>query len=383
MKPSGALFLLSVLTIHLCFPKHAIAQDFKCPEPIKQISNNIKGDLNGEAQTIIKLGAMEIKGKFESTVVDLFSKYRNADELAIAQNLLSTACHILKTATDMSGKEKYEKWLLIFPLMDKYFPDKRSLIVPEPGETKGIYISYQKSFYDSDLILDTFKSAGIRVDVKESDCRSCKTTSLFCAPNTPREAILKVALTLFDAGVRLTRVTPGHLPVGIDPPTIELNAHVGEELRPLSRSQIEAVTDCYQEYTAEGTSRRLLIVENGCPDVLYLWYLTLNSETSQWNSIRNDSFIANEAGFLTDEAGAFALIESNLMYFYAEAGESGGANETNDQDFMFVWSGSKDDGTSVLQSLEDGRNVYFQRQAFRVTGAPGGFSVAFTCPSQR
>lgn len=387
MKHSNALCLF-VLSILLRVSSQAIAQDFECPEPTKQVSNNVKGDLNGQAQTLIKLGAMEIKGKFESTVVDLFSKYQNADQVAIAQNLLSPACNFLKQS-NMPGAEKYEKWLQIFPLMKQYFQDKRSEIIPEPKETAGLYISYKKSFYDSDLILDTFKSAGIRVDVLQSDCRTCKTTSLFCAPHTPREAIQKVALTLFDAGVRLTRITPGYLPIGIDSPTIELNAHVGIDIRPLSRSQIEAVTDCYQEYTAEGTSRRLLLVENGCPDALNFWYLTFNFETSQWNPIRDNSIYPNEAALLIEESGAYTLIENNQIYFYAEAGEiddSGETGQTADaanQEDNFIWSGTKDDGTSTVQTLEDGRSVYFQRQNFPVMTGPGPFSVAFTCPSQR
>jgi hypothetical protein len=53
----------------------AQSQDFQCPSPAQQTEANIKGELDGKAQTFLKLGGAELKGNVEKTVVDLFSKY--------------------------------------------------------------------------------------------------------------------------------------------------------------------------------------------------------------------------------------------------------------------------------------------------------------------
>jgi len=124
-----ALIILAWVVLPVCM---AAAEDFKCPEPTMQVANNVKGDLNGQAQTLIRLGSADLKGHFETTVVDLFSKYGNADKVAIAQNLLGPACNFLKSATDMTGAEKFEKWLQIFPLVEKYFPAEKRSDATEP-----------------------------------------------------------------------------------------------------------------------------------------------------------------------------------------------------------------------------------------------------------
>jgi hypothetical protein len=90
---------------------------------------------------------------------------------------LSPACNFLK-GSDIPNDQKFDKWLQILPLMSRYFPEKQSSLIPEPPETAGVYITYRKTFFDLDKLLNAFQNQGIRVDVLE-DCRTCKTTSFF------------------------------------------------------------------------------------------------------------------------------------------------------------------------------------------------------------
>ena len=59
-----ALIILAWVVLPVCM---AAAEDFKCPEPTMQVANNVKGDLNGQAQTLIRLGSADLKGRFETT----------------------------------------------------------------------------------------------------------------------------------------------------------------------------------------------------------------------------------------------------------------------------------------------------------------------------
>ncbi len=80
----------------------ARAADFPCPEPTKQVESNISGDVQGQAQGLLKLATAELKGGIQKTVVNLWEKYPNADRIAIVQNLQSTSCNLVKTSTTLS-----------------------------------------------------------------------------------------------------------------------------------------------------------------------------------------------------------------------------------------------------------------------------------------
>jgi len=129
--------LLSVIAFALfsSWISSATAQSFRCPEPVQQVTTEIKGDLNGQAQTLIKLGTADLKGHFETTVVDLLSKYQNSDRVAIAQNLLSTACQFLRNSNEPN---KFDKWLVIIPLITEYFPPQKSENAPDPLATSKL-----------------------------------------------------------------------------------------------------------------------------------------------------------------------------------------------------------------------------------------------------
>jgi hypothetical protein len=86
----------------------------------------MKGELDGRAQTFLKLGDAQLKGGVEKTVVDLFSKYPNADRVAIVNSLMSTTCNIIRNSKQMTDTEKLDKWLSIFPVIRTFLPADKS-----------------------------------------------------------------------------------------------------------------------------------------------------------------------------------------------------------------------------------------------------------------
>jgi hypothetical protein len=48
------------------------AVDFPCPEPTKQVQSEIAGDVQGQAQGLVKLATAELKGGVQKTIVNLW-----------------------------------------------------------------------------------------------------------------------------------------------------------------------------------------------------------------------------------------------------------------------------------------------------------------------
>jgi hypothetical protein len=142
-----------LLLLVLFFVSSAVhAQDFVCPSPSQQTDTNIKGELDGRAQTFLKLGDAQLKGGVEKTVVDLFSKYPNADRVAIVNSLISTTCNIIRSSKQMTDAEKLDKWLSIFPTIRTFLPADKS----ENGaglflDLAVLPLELQKSSADSSL----------------------------------------------------------------------------------------------------------------------------------------------------------------------------------------------------------------------------------------
>ncbi len=363
----------------ILFPTAALAQNFECPEPTKQVANDIKGDLNGQAQTLIKLGSLDIKGRFESTVVDLFSKYKNADQVAIAQNLLSPACNFLKSS-DMPGSEKFDKWLQIFPLVSKYFPPDKRSDVPEPKETAGLYITYYKAFFDRNKVLNALKNEGINVDVFQEQYRRSRTTAIFCAPTVRKEAIIKIALTLLDAGVPLSMITPsGVEAAGIEnPPDIRLLAlGDGSGDGPyLTRQQILAIDDCKKEYPlVEGSIKRTVAVHNACsPRAADFYYSLYDPYAEKWSKVLHAEIDYDKTVNLMD-GRSFFVTSKYAIYYYADAVQPDGEGAYPMP--VPAWHGRKGDGLSVQHKLQDGRTVYFKRKDLTVS--PDGLVLQLGC----
>jgi len=96
-----------MLAAYLLLHPFARGADFPCPPPSEQKDTNIEGDIEGKAQTLLKIGTAELKGTAKKTVVDLFSAYPNADRVAIINSMLSTTCNLIRTSK-LSDTEKLD-----------------------------------------------------------------------------------------------------------------------------------------------------------------------------------------------------------------------------------------------------------------------------------
>jgi hypothetical protein len=98
----------------------SVGADFPCPQPTLQVASGIAGDMQGQAQGLLRLATAELKGQIQTTVVNLWEKYPNADKIAIVQNFQSTSCNILKTSTSLSDEKKLELWMAMIPTFVVY-----------------------------------------------------------------------------------------------------------------------------------------------------------------------------------------------------------------------------------------------------------------------
>ncbi|MDX6584934.1 MAG: hypothetical protein QOI10_4118 [Solirubrobacterales bacterium] len=115
----------SLVAFTLCWSSPSGAQDFQCPSPAQQTDSNLRVEVDGKAQTILRLGAAELKGSVERTVQDLYSKYPNADRVAIASMVLSTTCQMIRNSPQLSDSEKFEKWMAVLQIIRTLLPDDK------------------------------------------------------------------------------------------------------------------------------------------------------------------------------------------------------------------------------------------------------------------
>lgn len=87
-----------------------------CPEPVRQVEHDIRAKIQGQLNTIGRLGAAQVEVQTERTAQELLSKYPNADRLAVTQNLISVFCNQLLQSRTLSDREKSE---LSFRMIDK------------------------------------------------------------------------------------------------------------------------------------------------------------------------------------------------------------------------------------------------------------------------
>jgi hypothetical protein len=111
---------LAIAAIAACVHTQARAQGFECPAPMKQVSANVKGDIDAQAQGLLKVAGVGFKGAVETTVVNLFEKYPNADKIAMVQNLQSMTCNIIKGST-LPDERKFMMILELAGSLEKFF----------------------------------------------------------------------------------------------------------------------------------------------------------------------------------------------------------------------------------------------------------------------
>ena len=123
VRAFSAVASLVALTLSCSSP--SAAQDFQCPSPAQQTNSNLRVEVDGKAQTVLRLGAADLKGSVERTVEDLYSKYPNADRVAIASMMLSTTCQLIRNSRQLTNSEKFEKWMAVLQIIRTFLPDDR------------------------------------------------------------------------------------------------------------------------------------------------------------------------------------------------------------------------------------------------------------------
>ena len=136
--------------LFLAWPDSPRAQEFPCPNPSQQTETNIKGEVDAKAQTFLKLGGAELKGNVEKTIVDLFSKYPNADRVATINTILSTTCYMIKNSKHLNDNEKFDKWIAVLPVIRTFLPeDKKSEHQIPALNLEAIELGMRKEFTES------------------------------------------------------------------------------------------------------------------------------------------------------------------------------------------------------------------------------------------
>jgi hypothetical protein len=114
---SKSAFLIFLFSVSV-----ANAGDFECPAPSVQASADLKGEISGKAQAFLKIGDADIQGTIQKTVVDLYSKYPNADRVAIINTLISTTCNFIKSSSQLSDAQKLDRWMAVYPSILSLMP---------------------------------------------------------------------------------------------------------------------------------------------------------------------------------------------------------------------------------------------------------------------
>jgi tetratricopeptide (TPR) repeat protein len=106
-------FVAAILSV--CATWQAYGADFQCPEPAVQVAPNVAADARARTSRIINARDADLAAEVQSTVDNLWARYPQADRIAIAQNLLSTSCNLIKTSS-LSDEQKLDRWTKILEL---------------------------------------------------------------------------------------------------------------------------------------------------------------------------------------------------------------------------------------------------------------------------
>jgi hypothetical protein len=120
----GGRIFASLLSLALVswFQPAALADGLACPPPTSQTESNIKADLVGQAQTFLKLGGAELKGKVETAVQNLYEKYPSADRIVIIRDMMYTTCQLLNTSHSLNDEAKLQKWFEFLGIARTFLP---------------------------------------------------------------------------------------------------------------------------------------------------------------------------------------------------------------------------------------------------------------------
>lgn len=118
-------------------PGVAVAGD-NCPAPMLQINQDVKGKINGDLSTLIKIGKVSGSGDITTVTNELLSKYPNADKLAMEQNILSILCNKV-LSNDAVSQEFKEK--VIERLLDKLSSEDKGKTELKPSAAPNLSVS--------------------------------------------------------------------------------------------------------------------------------------------------------------------------------------------------------------------------------------------------
>jgi hypothetical protein len=121
MGPKAFARLLALTTIG-GFQPSAHADVLACPPPTSQMESDIKADLSGQAQTFLKLGGAELKGKVETAVQNLYAKYPSADRIVIIRDMMYTTCQLLNNSHNLDDEAKFQKWFEFMGIARTFLP---------------------------------------------------------------------------------------------------------------------------------------------------------------------------------------------------------------------------------------------------------------------
>jgi hypothetical protein len=88
----------------------------KCPDPIIQVTDDIRGKIDGTVNTFLRLGKINVTGDVDVLTKDVLHQYPNANRVALEQNTLSILCNKVLTSKDY-GQAFKEK--MIEKMLDK------------------------------------------------------------------------------------------------------------------------------------------------------------------------------------------------------------------------------------------------------------------------
>ena len=113
--PSSArpLFFLFFVSFLLLIFSYGSVSAIDCPKPSAQIAEETKTDIKGSLDIggllrSLKVASGEVDIQLERKVQDLFSKYPNADKLAMQNTIISMICQQLNESKELSDREKLE-----------------------------------------------------------------------------------------------------------------------------------------------------------------------------------------------------------------------------------------------------------------------------------
>jgi hypothetical protein len=97
--------------------------DDNCPQPLVQLNKDIKGKIQGDVSTLIKLGKISAAGDIETTTKDFLHEYPNADKIALEQNTLSIICEKVLSSPDFTPQFKQD---VINKMVNSLYPAQHS-----------------------------------------------------------------------------------------------------------------------------------------------------------------------------------------------------------------------------------------------------------------